>query len=160
VNFFLIGHSDKVYGLKLVSTNVLASVSKDTTIKLWNTVSGTLIRTLSGHTNTIFQSVDMLYDGQTLVSGSFDKTIKLWSIKTGQCSKTFDTGVSIQSLAVLNLTSTSNYFLFTGTVVHNFPGGTFDERSRTFLNVQVPYRSRSFAYFFFIKKYYFKVFYE
>ena len=45
INTTLNGHSDKVYGLKLVSTDVLASASLDATIKLWNITSGTLIRT-------------------------------------------------------------------------------------------------------------------
>ena len=102
-NGTLIGHTSTVYGLKLVSKDVLASASWDSTIKLWNLTSFTLIRTLSNHTNYIYWSLDFLNDEtQTLVSGSLDKTIKLWNWTTGQLLKTKFTNLPIISLAVVN----------------------------------------------------------
>ena len=56
-----------------------------------------------GHTSTIFWSLDLLNDGQTLVSGSGDKTIKLWNWATGECLKTIETGSSIHSLSIIKI---------------------------------------------------------
>jgi WD40 repeat protein len=58
---------------------LLASGSDDKTIKLWEVASGSLVRTLSGHTNDV-RSVAFSPDGRLLASGSDDKTIKLWDI--------------------------------------------------------------------------------
>jgi WD40 repeat protein len=60
--FILNGHYDWVIGLKLLSFDILSSSSSDTTIKLWNTTSGELIKTLTGHTNSIYWSLDLLGD--------------------------------------------------------------------------------------------------
>ena len=102
-NAALIGHTDAVYGLKLVSKDILASASRDTTIKLWNITSNTLIRTLESHNNYIYWSLDLLNDGnQTLVSGSLDNNIKFWHWNTGQLLKTKFTGLGITALTVAN----------------------------------------------------------
>ncbi|ACK68582.1 WD-40 repeat protein [Gloeothece citriformis PCC 7424] len=61
---------------------ILASGSQDGTIKLWNLESGTEIRTLKGHDQTVW-SVSFSLDGKTLASGSVDKTIKLWNLESG-----------------------------------------------------------------------------
>jgi WD40 repeat protein len=103
----LTGHSSPVRGLKLVSSDILASGSDDFKIKFWNITSGTLIRNLLGHTGSVQASVDLLSDGQTFVSGSLDQTIKLWNVKNGQILKTINSSLLIRSLTVLvNLTVT------------------------------------------------------
>jgi WD40 repeat protein len=101
--FILTGHTDSVYGLKQINSNILASGSLDATIKLWNITTGQLIRTLTGHTGPIWWSVDLL-NSQTLVSGSEDGTIKLWNWSTGECFSTIQTtGSYIRSLAEIIL---------------------------------------------------------
>lgn len=54
----------------------LASSSKDTTIKIWDTVMFTCVRNLTGHT----QSVTCIrWGGKNLIySSSQDRTIKVW----------------------------------------------------------------------------------
>jgi WD40 repeat protein len=59
---------------------LLASVSDDKTIKLWDVASGNLRQTLAGHDDIVF-SVAFSRDGRILASGSVDKTIKLWQRK-------------------------------------------------------------------------------
>ena len=99
--FILNGNSGEIYGLKVVSLNILASSSSDSTVKLWDITNGQLIRTLTGHTNSIYWSVD-LFSYQTIISGSYDQTLKLWDIETGQVLNTIYTYLSINSLVVLN----------------------------------------------------------
>jgi WD40 repeat protein len=64
-----------------------ASGSEDNTIKLWNTKTGELIKTLPGHTGLIW-SVSFSPDGETLASGSEDNAIQLWNVKTRKLIKT------------------------------------------------------------------------
>ena len=97
--FTLSGHTSNVFGLKLISSDILASGSEDKTIKLWNITDGSLIRTLWNHTGAIYWSVDMLNE-QTIVSGSYDKTIKKWNYQTGRCMDTFDVDVEIRALVI------------------------------------------------------------
>ena len=71
------GHGHWVYSVAFDATYLLASGSRDSTIKLWNKNTGNLLRTLSGHGDAVlsvaFDANDML------ASGSEDRTIKLWS---------------------------------------------------------------------------------
>lgn len=66
---------------------ILASASRDGSVRLWNVADRTCIKTLSGHTASV-ASVSFSPDGKMLVSGSSDKTVKLWSVETGDCIKT------------------------------------------------------------------------
>ena len=59
--------------------NTLASGSWDDTIRLWDVNTGRHIRTLSGHTDSVY-SVAFSPDGTTLASGSGDGTVLLWEI--------------------------------------------------------------------------------
>jgi WD40 repeat protein len=57
----------------------LASGSWDKTIKIWEVATGKELRTLTGHSQTVF-SVVYSPDGRYLASGSADKTIKIWRV--------------------------------------------------------------------------------
>ncbi len=80
---------------------MLASDSEDYSIRLWNITSGTLLRTLSGHSAKIYNSIDSIDNGTTLVSGGADSKIKFWNWSTGGTLSTFDASAGIQSLAVV-----------------------------------------------------------
>ena len=61
----------------------LASGSRDKTIKLWDTVTGTELFTLKGHLDTVY-SVAFSPDGKRLASGSGDNIIKIWDTAKGK----------------------------------------------------------------------------
>jgi WD40 repeat protein len=59
--------------------SLLASASKDGTIKLWETPDGRELATLTGHSGAV-RSVAFSPDGSLLASASHDETIKLWGL--------------------------------------------------------------------------------
>ncbi len=65
----------------------LATGSADHTVKLWNTQTWTMQRTLSGH-RSLVSSVAFSPDGRTLASASYDDTVKLWDAQTGELKRT------------------------------------------------------------------------
>ena len=72
------GHTKEVAQVAIAPNNqIIASASKDKTIKLW-TRDGKLLKTLTGHTDEV-DSVALSRDSQIIASASKDKTIKLWS---------------------------------------------------------------------------------
>jgi len=65
-----------------MSVSLLASGSRDNTIKLWEVSTGKALLTLKGHRGWV-ESVAFSPDGLMLASGSYDHTIKLWEVSTG-----------------------------------------------------------------------------
>ena len=56
-------------------------------MRLWDTATGTLLHTLTGHTSSVGNVVYSL-DGRTLVSGSGDNTVRIWDATTGTLKHT------------------------------------------------------------------------
>ncbi|MCX5414948.1 protein kinase [Streptomyces sp. NBC_00059] len=71
----------------------------DGTIRIWDTDSGTCVRTLSGHTATA-SAVSLSTDGRHAISGGRDKSIRFWDLETGRCLRTFK-GLESEPLAVV-----------------------------------------------------------
>jgi WD40 repeat protein len=63
--------------------NIIVSASTDKTIRIWGSYTGTLKRTLNGHTDAVL-AVAISSDGKKIVSGSADKTMRIWDIETGK----------------------------------------------------------------------------
>jgi WD40 repeat protein len=61
---------------------LLASASRDRTVRLWGVVSGTNSATLEGHNSSV-SSVAFSPNKLQLVSGSDDKAIQLWDVMSG-----------------------------------------------------------------------------
>ncbi|MGM0556043.1 MAG: caspase family protein [Myxococcota bacterium] len=74
------------YGVTSVASSpdgrMLASVTGDKTIKLWDLEGGREIRKMSGHSDHVL-SVAFSPHGRTLVSSGADSTIKLWDVESG-----------------------------------------------------------------------------
>ncbi|HRG47373.1 MAG TPA: hypothetical protein PLG41_14305, partial [Leptospiraceae bacterium] len=78
------GHTAAVKGILLTKDEKkLISYSADDTIKIWETETGKLFRTLEGHTAWI-NGIQLTKDDKILISYSDDKTIKIWELETGK----------------------------------------------------------------------------
>jgi WD40 repeat protein len=67
----------------------LISASRDNTVKVWNTVSGTLLKPpLERHNGTVF-SAAFSPDGKKIASGSKDRTITIWDAENSKEIRTF-----------------------------------------------------------------------
>ena len=56
---------------------------RDKTVKLWETSSGQLLHTFTGHQGRV-NAVAFSPDGETVLSSSWDNTLKLWETSSGQ----------------------------------------------------------------------------
>jgi WD40 repeat protein len=65
----------------------LVSGSYDSEVRLWNVATGKLIRTMKGHTGTVW-TVAFSPDGKTVASGGEDKTVRLWNVADGRLLRT------------------------------------------------------------------------
>jgi len=78
------GHDQSVLCLTLhPDSTILATGSRDKSIKLWNLNNTREIRSLLGHTASV-RSIAFSPDGKTLASCANDETFRLWNISTGE----------------------------------------------------------------------------
>jgi WD40 repeat protein len=79
----------------------VVSESDDKTVRLWDTVTGTSLQTLEGHSDSV-NSVAFSPDSKQVISGSDDKTVRLWDTVTGTSLQTLEGhSNSINSVAFL-----------------------------------------------------------
>ncbi|EMD58222.1 hypothetical protein COCSADRAFT_351273 [Bipolaris sorokiniana ND90Pr] len=95
------GHSDYISAIAFSSDGQLvASGSRDKTVRLWETATGTCRSTLEGHSDYV-SAVAFSPDGQVVASSggktvrlletaSGDKTVRLWETATGICRSTLE----------------------------------------------------------------------
>jgi WD40 repeat protein len=82
------GHTDMVHDMVISNDGTLiASGSRDNTVKIWDVTTGKEERTLKGHTNSV-SSVAFSNDGTLIASGSSDKAVKIWNVATGKEERT------------------------------------------------------------------------
>jgi WD40 repeat protein len=78
--------------------SLLASGNENNMVELWSPATGTLLKTLRGHSGKV-RSVAFAPDGKTLASGGEDKTVRLWNVFTGQELLSFPTEHFINAVA-------------------------------------------------------------
>ncbi|KAF7514113.1 hypothetical protein GJ744_004438 [Endocarpon pusillum] len=68
---------------------LVASASRDKTVRLWEAATGTCRSTLEGHSDSIC-AVAFSPDSQLVASASEDETVRLWEAATGMCRSTLE----------------------------------------------------------------------
>lgn len=83
----LSGHTDSLCSVAFSPDgNLLASGSRDQTIRLWDASNYRTLKILTGHDSWVL-SVAFSPNGQWLASSSADQTIRIWDLRTGECLK-------------------------------------------------------------------------
>jgi WD40 repeat protein len=80
---------------------LLATASRDKIIRLWNPLTGELLRQLEGHEADVY-SVAFSRDGGTLLSSGGDRTLRLWNVETGKLLRTIFAHDNIVRAAVFS----------------------------------------------------------
>ena len=94
------GHTHAVRALA-AHGRVLVSGSYDTTVRVWDTLSGKCQHTLHGHGAKVY-SVVLDHRRAQCASGSMDGTVRLWSTQTGECLRELDGHTSLVGLLGLS----------------------------------------------------------
>ncbi len=74
----LTGHTNYVWTVVKINENIIASGSRDSSIKIWSLNAGNCINTLIKQESAIFCIIK--FNDVQIVSGSRDYTIKTWDI--------------------------------------------------------------------------------
>jgi WD40 repeat protein len=76
------GHALNITSVAITEdNNTVISGSEDNTIKIWNSITGQIKRTLTGHTGAV-NYLSVTPNGNYLVSAE-DKKIRIWNVQTG-----------------------------------------------------------------------------
>ncbi|GAB7340287.1 hypothetical protein MBLNU457_6746t2 [Dothideomycetes sp. NU457] len=91
------GHDHSVSAVRFIpsgaagapmSGNLLASASRDKTIRIWDVTTGYCVKTIRGHADWV-RDVASSFDGRWLLSVSNDQTARLWDTASGDQKVTF-----------------------------------------------------------------------
>lgn len=81
------------------SPGLLTTANSDHSVKVWHLKTGRLLRTLSGHQDTVW-SVAASPTAELVASGSSDQTVKVWSLNSGGLLYSFQHMAPVWAVAV------------------------------------------------------------
>lgn len=93
----LAGHDHSVSAVRFIpsgaagaplSGSLLASASRDQSIRIWDVTTGYCVKTIRGHSDWIRDVVPSL-DGRWLLTASTDQTARLWDVSSGESKCTY-----------------------------------------------------------------------
>lgn len=93
-------------------------------VRMWSYDTGTLIRTLEGHTKPI-QSLSIASDGTWLASAGQDGTVRVWEASTGDCTRVIETDEQLRDASFL---STNDILIVSVTELSVYSPETGDHR--------------------------------
>ncbi|KAF9445551.1 WD40 repeat-like protein [Macrolepiota fuliginosa MF-IS2] len=100
LRLLLSGHTSAIRALDVKGRTVVTG-SYDTTVRVWDIVTGECKFVFSGHTQKVY-AVVLDLDNQCVFSGSMDTTIRQWSLESGECLNVLDGHTSLVALLSLS----------------------------------------------------------
>lgn len=94
----------------------VVSGSLDTSIRVWDAITGTCKHTLMGH-QSLTSGMELRQN--ILVSGNADSTVKVWDTTNGQCLQTLSGKKSTYKLNFIVITNLKQYFYIGKTIFLN-----------------------------------------
>lgn len=83
-------HKDRISSVAFSADGKqIVSASFDNTVKPWNVVTGSCLRTFYGHYYAVTSAV-FSEDGQWVISASISNIVKIWETATGDCRDTYE----------------------------------------------------------------------
>ena len=83
------GHTSTVFAVAWSPDGkLIASGGDDSTVQVWDAITGHLLTKYSGHTGTVY-AVAWSPDGRRIVSGSDDSTVQVWDATNGHLLLTY-----------------------------------------------------------------------
>ena len=79
--------------------NTLVSASADNTVRIWNPKTGQQVRSLSGHSGTVF-GLALSADSAWIVSAGGDNTVRLWDRLSGRQLKQINAPGALYTVAI------------------------------------------------------------
>ncbi|MFD5572609.1 WD40 domain-containing protein [Streptomyces cadmiisoli] len=77
-------HTGLVWSVVLTADGTALSAGEDRLIRCWDIDSGTVVRTIPGHTQWV-RSLALCANDEVLVSGGDDRTVRQWEMPSGRC---------------------------------------------------------------------------
>ena len=93
------GHTDHISALCQLKDGRLISASGDSTIRLWDLVTGTETTRLDGHSEGVTDLCMLL--GGRIASASWDNTIRLWDVATGAETARLELDAPVDALVAI-----------------------------------------------------------
>jgi len=94
----VIENNSTVLSIAALTDQLLVSGDNEGNVKIWNSITGELKRTLIGHTREV--SCIAVLPGGLIVSGSWDNTLKIWN-QDGHCINTLVHNENVHSVSIL-----------------------------------------------------------
>lgn len=91
--------SNCIERVKYLPGGYIASISADTSVKIWSTTNWSLVREYNGHTDDVY-GIDYIRE-DIIATGGFDNTIQLWRISNGELKLKINTTSWIYCLKYL-----------------------------------------------------------
>jgi WD40 repeat protein len=88
-NTTLLGHSNSVFSLCLLSNNILLSGGRDAVLMVWNLDNQQCMQKIQAHLNTI-NAIELSPNRLIFATASRDKTVKIWNAKDFSLLKVLD----------------------------------------------------------------------